>query len=291
MKTGAIGKGCRWHSKRHIRAPPPSIFFLHTTHLLRVCVCVSELRQASTHRGRGPNRQQPSFSDRPAHRGFLTDYNLNSAKTCRDPRPHKGTPRLPQSKQTRHMYRMDLTPPTYYQSRGNGTGGKSTTRFCTQRLKLLLWCGILRKQVSVSFRFVRIKQPSSRLTLAALRQAQKKTARAAETCVQTEVQIQLVPGRLKGHVGCRINSFCSGGSLPVCSERYVWTTDLFTVKMIKIDEPIVCNLSRVQRSLRILYTVGRYRLTNQPTMIAIIIIKICSDGSAASISPILNWNV
>ncbi len=55
-----------------------------------------------------------------------------------------------------------------------------STRSPTQRLKLF-WCGILRKQVTVSFPFVRIKQPSRRLTLAALRQGQKITAGSAET--------------------------------------------------------------------------------------------------------------
>ncbi len=61
-----------------------------------------------------------------------------------------------------------------YQSTENSTRGKNSTCFPIQRLKSLLWCSILRKQVTVRFPFVRIKQPSSRLTLSALRQGQKK---------------------------------------------------------------------------------------------------------------------
>lgn len=79
----------------------------------------------------------------------------------------------------------------YCQSRENSTRGKNSTCFPTQRLKPLLWCSILRKQVTVCFPFVRIKQPSSRLTLAALRQGQKNTARLV-------AQIQLAVGQLMG---------------------------------------------------------------------------------------------
>lgn len=63
-----------------------------------------------------------------------------------------------------------VRPSNVCESRGSGGRGKSST----SRLKLLLWCSILRKQVTVRFRFVRIKQPSGRLTLAVLRREQKK---------------------------------------------------------------------------------------------------------------------
>lgn len=59
------------------------------------------------------------------------------------------------------------------QRRRQKAGGESST----SRLKLLLWCGTLRKQVSVRFRFVRTKQPRGRLTLAAL-----ATAGAEQRC-------------------------------------------------------------------------------------------------------------
>lgn len=98
------------------------------------------------------------------------------------------------------------TWPVYCQSRKNKRG-KNYTWFPAQRLKPLLRCSILRKQVTVCFPFVRIKQPSGRLTLAALRQGQKNTARAAEPGGEDWGSNPIGSWTADGHVGCskRVN--------------------------------------------------------------------------------------
>lgn len=61
-----------------------------------------------------------------------------------------------------------VTPGPCKRACGSRDGRKAGGESSTSRLKLLLWCGTLRKQVSVRFRFVRTEQPRGGLTLAAL---------------------------------------------------------------------------------------------------------------------------
>lgn len=75
--------------------------------------------------------------------------------------------------------------------------------------------------------------------------------------MQTEVQIQLALGQLKGHVGCRkrVNIFYTRESLPVCiASNAIWINPKpFAFKMIKYEcgakNSVLCNLSKVQSSL------------------------------------------
>lgn len=101
----------------------------------------------------------------------------------------------------------------YIFSRGSIRAVKTTPeveklhRISSTQIKTRLWCSTLRKQVSVCFPSVCIKQLSSRLIPAALRQGQKSTARGADAeASAADGGYNWLSGRLTGRHVVRLQS-------------------------------------------------------------------------------------